>query len=300
MNKVVEMPISSSNLQAMQAGQWQAFLNLHCQSSTRGTRLISCKHRGPLYIQKAFYPEGKQVAHLYLLHPPGGLVSGDILSINVTIDTDSKALITTPGAGRIYGAREDKKPQRIINQLDIANNASLEWFPLETIIFNGANGQSNTLVELQENSQFIGWDICCLGLPASQAPFEQGSIKQRFEITRHGMPEVIEQLNFTATDVSFLNSPAGLSGYSCSGFMAIGPFTKEQCASDEYCQLIESLQAYRINDALVGISRVKDWILVRYLGHSSEQAKQCFIHCWQKTRPLLLNKKACLPRIWAC
>ena len=45
------------------------------------TRLGKTSHFGPLRVQRAFYPEGNICAHLYLLHPPGGLVAGDYLTI---------------------------------------------------------------------------------------------------------------------------------------------------------------------------------------------------------------------------
>lgn len=54
---------------------WNAELALGLTLTQLGTVLKSCRHQGPLYVQKPFYPEGRELAHLYLLHPPGGMVS---------------------------------------------------------------------------------------------------------------------------------------------------------------------------------------------------------------------------------
>ena len=104
-NRVV---IKSDQESQYSAGRWQAELSLGLAKTARGTVLKTCSHRGPLYVQKAFYPEGRELAHLYLLHPPGGMVSGDDLQINVNMAEGAQALITTPGAGRVYRARPDR------------------------------------------------------------------------------------------------------------------------------------------------------------------------------------------------
>jgi len=141
---VTELNSREQLAQAMQAGQWQAKLDLNIANRNAGARLVSCRRLGPLHVQKAFYPEGRDLAHLYLLHPPGGLVSGDSLTITANVSEDSHALITTPGAGRIYGARKSAHTQTQLNQLHVASGASLEWFPMETLMYSRSYGVSNT------------------------------------------------------------------------------------------------------------------------------------------------------------
>ena len=46
--------------------QWLASLELQLGYSPYGTQLTKTKRCGPLTIQKAFYPEGRDCAHLYL------------------------------------------------------------------------------------------------------------------------------------------------------------------------------------------------------------------------------------------
>ncbi len=54
--------------------RWLASLALQLGHSAYGTQLTKTKRCGPLPIQHAFYPEGRDSAHLYLLHPPARLV----------------------------------------------------------------------------------------------------------------------------------------------------------------------------------------------------------------------------------
>ena len=55
---------------------WQASLRLGFRVAGRRTVLAERQRCGPLGVQRAFYPEGP-VCHVYLLHPPGGVVGGD-------------------------------------------------------------------------------------------------------------------------------------------------------------------------------------------------------------------------------
>ena len=58
-----------------------ASISLAYQKEDGATRLISRSHFGQLHVQKPFYPEGKEVCHVVLVHPPGGVVGGDRLEI---------------------------------------------------------------------------------------------------------------------------------------------------------------------------------------------------------------------------
>ncbi len=85
---------SSSSFSSHQ--EWQASLDLAFTVKNKKTILSKNLHFGPLMVQKPFYPELVKVCHVYLLHPPGGVVHGDQLKININIDSSAHALITTP------------------------------------------------------------------------------------------------------------------------------------------------------------------------------------------------------------
>ena len=169
-----------------QASQWQAELRLGFANTARGTVLKHASHKGPLYVQKPFYPEGRDLAHIYLLHPPGGMVSGDNLHIHVTTQTNAHALVTTPGAGRVYKARPDKALQRQQVELLAEPNSTIEWLPLETIIYPNAHTELTTDIHLAKCSSIIAWEVTCFGLAASNEPFNAGKVSQRLQIFREG------------------------------------------------------------------------------------------------------------------
>ena len=74
---------------------WLAQLELVYAKRHDKTVITQRQHIGPLTVQRPFYPEA-EVCHTYVLHPPGGVVGGDQLTLNVTVESGAHALITTP------------------------------------------------------------------------------------------------------------------------------------------------------------------------------------------------------------
>src|SRR5882672_10633362 len=64
---------------------WAAHLQLRFAAKSGATFLEHQAHSGPLLVQRPFYPEGPGVCHVYVLHPPGGLVPGDTLALEVDV-----------------------------------------------------------------------------------------------------------------------------------------------------------------------------------------------------------------------
>ena len=305
-------PLESENVHdfCISHNRWQAHLSLHLALTKRGMVLKNTSHQGPLYVQKAFYPEGKDLAHLYILHPPGGLVSGDKLQINVQADQHVKVLLTTPGAGRVYRARADKILQQQSVSLTAAENASIEWLPLETILYPGANTRLDTQVKLAKGASFIGWDICTFGLPACGETFSSGSLEQCLQIEIEGTVVLRERLVLNDSNRFLLTATAGFANRPVNALMVAGPFTRND-SNTEHAQMLAQLQQDCVNhldfneieiaelEALTSVTLSGGFILVRYLGHCSEQARNLFTQCWTVLRPSLLGRPACPPRIWA-
>lgn len=310
MNAVVH--VSEADCQEIQPefSTWQAYLSLSFAKRKRGVRLVESAHEGPLYVQKAFYPEGDHCAHCYLLHPPGGLVTGDKLSINITSQENSHALITTPGAGRVYKAREQGGIQTQSVQLNVEKNACLEWLPLETILFPNSQARLNTRIELAENAKVITWDITCFGLPANKLEFTQGSIKQSLQIWSKGRIKLNERLvidlpvESEEKPLTILNGNAGLRSKPVHGLLVAGPFYSNHSQQTQVLvELIDALRKLmpsdRLEKALVAVTLNGEFLTVRYLGHCTEQARLFFTDAWTLIRPALINKEAVAPRIWA-
>jgi urease accessory protein len=290
------------------ASQWHASLALRFAQSPRGCRLMHSAHQGPLYVQKPFYPEGADLAHVYLLHPPGGLVSGDKLAIDIQLDTNARVLVTTPGAGRVYRARSDRTLQQQRTTLVLDAGAVLEYLPQETIVYPSASAQLQTCVHISPGSRFLGWEICCLGLPASDLRFLDGELSQRLSIYEGNKPLLIERLELNHHNRRVYESIAGLRGQPVTALMVAGPLATDQRADAFVEPLMETLRAVIAGfhtlttgkpPCLCAVSVINGFVTARYLGSNADEAKRIFICLWQVLRPVLTGRVACAPRIWA-
>lgn len=283
------------------AGAWHATLDLQFRQLARGCRLVHSAHLGPLYVQKPFYPEGADIAHVYLLHPPGGLVSGDRLGVNIKLEQGARVVVTTPGAGRLYRARSDRTLQQQSQTFELAEGAVMEWLPQEMIVFPGAFGRTDTIVNLRAGSTYLGWEICCLGLAASNLPFTHGELHQRLFICHDGKPVLLENLHLNEASFELAAAPVGMNACPVIGVFVAGIMPAD--FGDEATQRLLATLRETLSSAggpgQANVTLVNGFIVGRYLGHSAEQARRAFVGLWRTVRPLLAGREACLPRIWA-
>lgn len=190
--------------------RWSARMELDFAVRQGRTALAKMQFSGPLRVQRPFYPEpapaaapglarASQPCHCCLLHPPGGLVSGDDLSLDVRLGQGAHALLTAPSASKFYAADSHNVAQRQTNDLRVAGGV-LEWLPRETIIYDGARAEMRTSVELDAASACIGWEMVCLGRPAAGETFTTGSVRQSLCVSRAGVPLLHELLRLEGGD----------------------------------------------------------------------------------------------------
>lgn len=274
------------------ADPWHAWLALGFRNDGDTTRLVERSHQGPLRVQKPLYPEGKQVCHAIVVHPPGGVVGGDELEIRACAGEASKALITTPGAAKWYRANGRVSKQGV--HLGVGDNATLEWLPQETIFFNEAHVRLDNTIEMGKDAAFIGCDILCFGRTASGESFRSGEIEQRTSIRRDGKLVWFEQGRL-AGGSNAMNSPLGLAGKTvCATLIGVGnPLTTN------HMQALRMAGNAELDESgAFGATQFKSVVVARYLGHSSETAKRLMTEVWRVLRPLLAGRDALVPRIW--
>ena len=281
---------------------WRAGLRL--QFSARGTQtwLSRREHYGPLRVQRSFYPErvhadppqhrlaGEQRAsgpcHTYLVHPPGGIVGGDELHIQIEVTDGAHAVLTTPAATKFY--RSDGRVARQLQQISLGA-AALEWLPQETIFYPGARARSATRVDLGAGSRFIGWEIPCLGLPARQEKFDSGHLALDLELWRNQRPLFVDRLRIDGESVA-RGALCELAGHHAIGTLLAYPADPG---------LLALVRATACEGTQVAATLVDGVLMCRALADQAEFVRRTFVTLWRAIRPRLLGCEAVLPRIWA-
>jgi urease accessory protein len=264
---------------------WSASLSLGIGKVFGASRLLDRTHVGPLRVQKTLYPEGNAVCHAIIVHPPGGVVGGDQLSIKAHVGQGASALLTTPGAAKWYKANGYQSQQQVA--LHVGPGASLEWLPQETIFFDAASVNLDHEVNLAEDATYIGMEILCFGRTASGETFRTGRIGQRTRIRRAGKLVWFEQGAMEAESTA-MSSPLGLAGKTvCATLIAVGKPVQSTVIAD-----------VRALSGDLGVTQMKSVLIVRHLGGSSETARHLMMRAWQVLRPAVTGRDAVVPRIW--
>ncbi len=272
---------------------WHGHLTLDYRRSATRTVVLD-RHDGPLRVLQSLYPEGEAICHNVLVHPPGGVVAGDVLQIDVNVQTGSHALITTPGATRFYRSTGDLAQQ--VLTAHVADGARFEWLPLETILYRNTHSENRMRFELAPGAEMMGWDVLALGLPASDEAYDSGRYTQSIEL-----PGVwLERATIDGSDRRLLQSPLGWAGRTVlatmwfAGGQALAASHREALidAARERC-------AAHPLDASAGCSSPHaEAVVLRVLAHRVEPAMNLLTQVWQAWREVAWSLPATPPRVW--
>ena len=232
---------------------------------------------GPLVVQKPLYPEGDAVCHAIVVHPPGGIAGGDELVICTYAQTQAQQCcsrrrarasgIARPARGR---AEASLRSWQGSTGMAAAGNDRLRRRAARTW---------QCEVNLGRSRSYIGWEILCLGRTGSGERFNKGRIELRNRICSDGRPAVVRARAIDARRALDARQPPGWT--DTVGVRHVG----RRCAADR--SHVFATACRQIAD--VAVTLLPGLLVARYLGDSSEAAKQRFLELWQ-------SSSACAPR----
>lgn len=273
---------------------WHAHLQLDYTHDGHGTRALD-RHEGPLRVLRRLYPEGPGICHHVLVHPPGGIVGGDVLALEARLESRCHALITTPGATRFYRSAGDTSTQSV--QATLAEGARLEWLPMESIAYSACQAHNQLRFSLAPGAEMIGWDLLALGLPAAGQAFERGRFVQQLEL-----PGIwLERGCIDAADTRLLDSPMGWAGRRVLATMwfaagaALQPARRDALLDGARAAVAAQATLSAHAGATAPHERV---VVLRALAERVEPAMQLLKQVWTAWRAAAWELPATAPRLW--
>jgi urease accessory protein len=267
---------------------WQGRLQLTYRYDRSKTQAIEHQGTAPLKVQRSFYPEDEAICHNTILHTAGGVVGGDRLKIDIDLQPQSRAVITTATAGKIYGSNGTRAAQSIVQ--NIGANACLEWLPQETIIFDRAIFHQHLRVNLAPTASWLGWEINRFGRTARGERFTQGEWKSATEVYRQGQPIWIDRQLLFGDEM--VDSAHSLARHSIVGSLAwIGAEVSKDL-------VVEARSLFGGEPSKIGVTRLTEGLLCRYRGDSTTEVRQWFTAVWHLLRSSFLESPPLHLRVW--
>lgn len=262
---------------------WRAELALRFEQRGPRTVLAGRRHYGPLRVQRPFYPEGAP-CHTYVLHPPGGVVGGDRLHMDIRLEPGSHALLTMPGATKFY--RSAGATSLLQQHFHVGEDAVLEWLPQDNILFPGAKARVESRFHLAPGARLLAWETLCLGRPVMGETFDHGRLDSLLSVEQGGLPLLHERLRLDGGQLDKLR------GLPLLGTFCIAPATA--ALLDAARELLEGLPHP------AGATLLDEHLMVvRLLDDDNQRLQSTLQRLWHALRPAITGLAPCPPRIWA-
>lgn len=147
-----------------------------------------------------------------LLNTAGGITAGDRLDQEVTWEEGADATVCGQTAERMYRADQVSPPARIWTRLVLAEGASGEWLPQETILFDRCRFDRSLLVELAPSASFLGIEALVFGREAMGERVARATVRDRFEVRRAGRLILSDRIRLDGGVAEALARPAVANG----------------------------------------------------------------------------------------
>lgn len=285
------LPSALSPLSPSDASRWQGHLSL--EFACRGEKTILGRERvqAPLKVQRPFYPEGDAICHSVMLHTAGGIVGGDRLAVQVAVQPQAQALVTSAAATKVYRSNGFEAQNQVT--LHVSAGGCLEWLPQETILFNGAQYRQQLKVTLEAGAIWLGWDLTRLGRSARGEQFDQGEWHAHTEVWQADRliwvdPQWVAGGSEMMRSLHGLNDCPVIASFACVGV----DFSKAAL------QALRSRLAAVVVPDQISLTRLQSGLLCRYRGQSMSTARSSLIQLWQTLRTQHLGRSICIPRVW--
>jgi urease accessory protein len=246
-----------------------------------------------LRLLKTLYPEGPGVAHAVLVHPPGGLVGGDRLDIELDVQPGAHLLVTTPAATRFYRSNAGEAAQVV--HATVGEGARLEWLPQETLAYPACIARNEVKLTLAPGASLFATEVLGLGLAGAGQPFDSGRLLQHLEVTG----QWLDRGWLDAADTALLDGPCGLAGHRVLGTLA---YAQTQAVADGEALLADS-RALLGAVPHSGVTQLQSpggtLLLMRVVGDEVEAVTAALRAVRALWRERLWALPAHAPRIWA-
>lgn len=250
-------------------------LKLERDPETGKTVIREQYSRVPLFTQRAMYLEGTlpAMAYVYIVSPSGGILQGDRYRIDITLDNNTLAHVTTQGATRIYKMEKNYASQ-IVN-ITVGEGSFFEYIPDQIIPFRNSRFYQEVELNVHDNSTMIYSEVIVPGRVASGEAFEYDICYIKTVGKNHlGRLRFIDTVKLEPKNEN--PKAEGILG-NLKVVGTIYVVTKESYVNALQYEISEKIKVLEVKGKISGgtsILPARQGVIVRILGNSAEDVKQ--------------------------
>jgi urease accessory protein len=271
-------------------------LHLRFTAQTAATTVQVLSQTPPLRIVRGFpYDQRGVLVHLHNLS--GGVLGGDVLTLQADVDCGAWVHLTTTGATRLYRQRTGQAPAQQQTVLHVATGGRLEYLPDLLIPFAGAEYAQKTQIDLANDAGLFYWEIVAPGREAHGECFDYTQLRLELDIRAAGQPIALERALIEPA-LRPLDSPARLGIYRYYGSFYICHVGQSAGCWAELAEALHTgLDRQHTDETVWGVSALPaHGLIVRGVSMTNRHLQTGFVHTWQIAKRHLYGREAVLPR----
>jgi len=221
----------------------------------------------------------------------GGLVGGDKISLEITAEPNTTALISTQAAEKVY--RSSGAETNISVTIAAHENTWLEWLPQETILFDGSKLRRRISLNAGPGARILAGEILVLGRVGSGERFSSGFLRDAWEVRLLDRLVWADALCLDNDIPGVLTHPAcfdGATALATAVYVCGDPAAHLDAARD---------MVSATGDGVLSSATLVNGILVmRWLGQDAYLLRHAFAGFWKAFRHHAGGRPPELPRLW--
>jgi urease accessory protein len=223
-------------------------------------------------------------AEAVIINTGGGVVGGDRIKLDFSIEEGADATVTTQAAERIY--RSSRLDSEIDTRLRVSDRARLIWAPQETILFSAARLRRRYEVDVASSARLLFAESMIFGRVASGEVMARGVLHDSWRVRRDGRLIFAESNRLDDVSDDVLRRPAVLgSARAVACILYVAPGAEGRLASVR--EVLESAGRGAGASAWNGV------LVVRLVADAARDMRHVMVRIMQEL------SGASMPRVWA-
>ena len=263
---------------------WTGYLRLTGSRKGKKTILKDSYSEGAFKITRPVYLTTSGEACFYIMNPGGGYVDGDSYKIDICLEEDAHAIITTQSSTKIYKTRI--KPAIQEQTIYLKSGSILEYLPDPVIAYQYSCYKQRTVVRMESGSSLICSEIYTPGWAPDGTLFQYGLLQSKMEVYRDERLILFDHVKLQPDgDIMGIGF---MEGFTHFGTMIVIDDRVNQLFLEELHNYFESVSEARIGLTMIAVPG----FALRVLANTTQEIEKILSFCHECIRNKLMEKEA--------
>ncbi len=235
--------------------------------------------------------DGQPCREAVFLNTAGGLAGGDRLRFEVLASGDATFTATTQAAERVYRAIDTAG--KVETRIEARDDATLEWLPQETILFDGGRLNRKTELRVSGSARALAMDWLIFGRAASGETVRTGEICDAWRVYRDDRQIWADTFRLTGDVAGLVRRPSLLAGHT-----AIATILYAAANAPDHLDRARALLVRLTCKA--GATLVNGLMICRFAAKAAAELRLAVSDFLRNFREGLEGFTPPLPRVWTC